>query len=626
MDGLGRVSTLTYDGAGRLLRQEDPTGKAVAYKLDARGNRVETRRVPRPGSGLDATVETATYHPDWNKPTRVVDARGHATDLAYDNAGNLVSVTQPEVWDAVAGQAVQPVTRLEYDARGRVTAVVDPAGMRTAYVYSTATEVMTRMVADTGQGRLNLETRFEWDPVGNLARVVDPRGHASTATYDAARRQLSLSRPHGFYVEWAYDANGWVRELRQATWDEFGSEDPSPDPEWTRAVTSFAYTPDGLIASVTNPAGETTIYVHDLPGRVVKETDPLGRVSTTSYDQAGQKVEERRAVGTPLEQATARFTYHADGQVSEVIDPRGYALKHFYDGLGRLETEQHADNQSESYGYDAADNKVRDRRRDGTVATYGFDALGRMEWASVEGMRLRRLAHDLAGRPARVWEDVDGDGAWDAGEPGRATTHDTAGRLAAEEVHLPKPGGGTLAATVAFAHDAAGNRTGITLPGGLSAAYAHDALGRVVGLAVGGTTLKSWTWDPLGRPLSAGMAAGGTVGWRHDRAGRVTALSFGGGALGSLAYAYDAAGHLVREEGTDDLLPPLYAERTTYDAANPINGSPRVNGQVLAYDGRGNLAGDGVRSCATPWDETSAQAFPASGARTVRFPAGPVRA
>lgn len=55
------------------------------------------------------------------------------------------------------------------------------------------------------------------------------------------------------------------------------------------------------------------------------------RVSTWQYDLAGQLLEERAAVDTTEEQAVARYSYFADGQVQGITDPRNYVLGHRYD-------------------------------------------------------------------------------------------------------------------------------------------------------------------------------------------------------------------------------------------------------------------------------------------------------
>jgi YD repeat-containing protein len=134
-----------------------------------------------------------------------------------------------------------------------------------------------------------------------------------------------------------------------------------------------------LAETVTDPLGRVTETRYDALDRKQRQTGPVPgdgtarRVSTWRYDPAGQLLEERAAVGTAEEQAVARYSYFADGQVQGITDPRDYVLGHRYDALGRLVRLDQPDGRSEAYEYDANDNRIALVQRDGTRSVTAYD-------------------------------------------------------------------------------------------------------------------------------------------------------------------------------------------------------------------------------------------------------------
>jgi len=114
------------------------------------------------------------------------------------------------------------------------------------------------------------------------------------------------------------------------------------------------------------------------------------------------------------------------------------------------------------------------------------------------------------------------------------------------------------AATVALAYDAAGRRTTLTLPNGLTVEYGYDNANQLVSL-----TYKQGT----------------TV-------------------LGDLSYAYDAGGRRTGKGGSlSDTGLPAELAAASFDAANRLTA---WGGQTLGYDANGSLLADGTRSFT--WD------------------------
>ncbi|WP_395714454.1 hypothetical protein [Reyranella sp.] len=101
-------------------------------------------------------LTSAVYDPTFNKPIRITDPRGLVTTLAYDGAGNLLSV--------VANSTGTPKATTSYTwiGAGLPLTVTDPVGMVTRHTYD---ELGNRLstVEDAGTGRLNRTTAYAYN-------------------------------------------------------------------------------------------------------------------------------------------------------------------------------------------------------------------------------------------------------------------------------------------------------------------------------------------------------------------------------------------------------------------------------------------------------------------------------
>ncbi|MEA1673717.1 RHS repeat-associated core domain-containing protein [Nitrospirillum sp. BR 11163] len=584
VDALGREHSAAYDGIGHPVQQTDPMGGVVKHVYDSRGRETETHTTPRPGSGLGEKAVYTSYDGTWNKPSQVKDARGQITDYAYDGTtGDLKTVDQPAVWNTASGGNIRPRITYAYDM-GRIFSITDASGMETHFTYNAGKETLNKVVVDNN--RKNLTTSFEWTDAGDLKTVTDPNNAQITATYNNARWRTELKAPEGWDAKWTYNRNGWITKLEQAT----GAAAPN---DWIN--TQFAYTGEGRLYTVTDPMNNVTKTDYDPSGRPIKVTDALSRVSTTDYDAAGQKTAEHRAVGTPLEQTSAAYTYFADGQVQTITDPRGQVLTYTYDGFGRVAWLRYPDGASDGYDYDANDNTTALHFRDGSGATLEYDALNRQTGVTRAGMAKVVTGYDAAGRVGSI----------DDGYSGRTPSYDTAGRMTSVAVRVPRPGMGAAGLTMGFGYDNAGNRTSATWPDGTTVNWAYDGLGRVKDVTEGNFTWIHRNYDPLNRSTGAwrgvtGAPAISTSAYTYDAASRLLKLGNGwiGGAV-NYTYSYDVVGQLTSMGLDNDAFQSTVGSTQTYGTANGLNGYTTVNNYTYGYDGRGNLTAVGSAAAMT---------------------------
>jgi YD repeat-containing protein len=177
-------------------------------------------------------------------------------------------------------------------------------------------------------------------------------------------------------------------------------------------------------------------------------------------------------------------------------------------------------------------------------------------------------------------------------------SYDSLGRLTSQAA----PAG-----TVGYAYNLRDQVTTLTYPNGKQVTHTYDADGPMASVTawLGGTT--TFSYDANGAQSGSAAPNGVTTTIGHDDPGRVTLLSFtrAGTTLGSLAYTWDAAGHLRAEASTD-----LGPSRTYgYDDNGRVSDD---TGTGYGYDAADHLTGNG----------TATQAYDAAGQLTPRTPNG----
>lgn len=193
-DGDGSTSTSTYTG-GRLASEirRTNTGAVIAsttYGYDVRG------RVQQTVNGL-----------------------GGVTDIAYDAADRIQTVTGPDPGDGNP----RPMSTYGYDAAGRQNSVTDVAGGTTLTVFnpngtiqsSGGTRQYPLGYTYTPQGRMETMTTaagvtsWQYHPSnGLLWKKFEAGALASTYTYTAAGRPLTRVNGRGITTTYGYDFAG----------------------------------------------------------------------------------------------------------------------------------------------------------------------------------------------------------------------------------------------------------------------------------------------------------------------------------------------------------------------------------------------------------------------------------
>ncbi len=262
----------TFDPIGRKLTETEPDGS----KRRAEFGPLIIKRFDE--------NDTDSASPFFNTP--VIDE--------FDGLGRLVSFQR-----SLTTSGPQPITRISYDALGRIATVKDPAGATKTQTWDALDRLLT--VNDPNAGL----TRNEYDANGNLVRSVDARSKVVKSQYDGANRLISQwdeADEAGTKMTWTYDllpdctnctnAGGLLVETKYPAGSERRGYDPKGNPLYLeRAIDGVSFVTrrrfDGAEREISTiyPSGLEVKRTYDGLGRVVSIPN---YVDVVEYDERGE--------------------------------------------------------------------------------------------------------------------------------------------------------------------------------------------------------------------------------------------------------------------------------------------------------------------------------------------------
>jgi RHS repeat-associated protein len=613
-DSLGNTTTLTYttmadapQPEGLLKTITDPLGRVTSFTYDALGQRLTM---------TDADGETWSYsYDDLGRLQEVTDPLGRVQRSECDAAGNLVLIIQN--YDFGFSQNAQNVynitTELAYDQVGNLVSVTDSLGRVALYVYDDADRV-TQQTDPAGN-----VTTYAYDAAGNLVTITDPLGRVTQFRYDALNRLHEVEDALGGITTRDYNPDGTLASVTDAlgrvttyTYDDAKRLETVLDP--LGGTSMLAYDLAGNLITATNPLGNSTAYVYDPLNHLEQVTDALGGVTQYVYDAVGNRVQVQDANGHIIE-----FDYDVLNRLEESTDPNGNSNFWAYDPLGNLSQTTDGLGNTTTFSYDDLNRLVLSVDALGYTTEFAYDPLGSLTDLTDANGIITHYDTDVLNRLVGVVENVDTMAPPDAQtnvETGY--TYDAVGNLLSildanghlrtfNYDNLNRRVGETdpLGNTSAFTYDAVGNLAARTDALGFITGYGYDAgdrltsidypapdadisftydlLGNLIGMVDGvGTT--TWTHDALSRPLTVNDPFGGEVAYTYDAVGNRLSIEYPSGK--QVSYDYDPGYRLVEVEDWDSRV-TMYS----YDAANRLTTATLPNGVLsgYAYDALGQV-------------------------------------
>ncbi len=389
--GLKLSTTTTYDNRGRVSRVEDKRGKltvATDYTYDDRGRLTgETT-----SSGRSAT------HSYGNR-TETTTVAGHAYTKAYDAWGSLVRSEDPagvtryryaSVGKPCRVNALGAVTTMAYDGAGNRLSLTDPDAGTTTCTYAADGTLLT------GTDARGVTTTHTCDELGRPVKTQVGQTTV-TRTYGTAgneRMRLVREALGGNMVEYTHDALGRVITEKR-TVDGGGT--------YTFA---YAYNDKGQLARTTYPGGLEETYEYDDNGYRTR-TAVAGRV-LCSLDS----VDGLRSRTTVLGKLSAVVAHDSRGFESRREMRRGTTvLESFataYDGAtGNLLSRQRGGDTAETFGYDDLDRLVSVKQDGRETLRMAYAANGNILSKTGVGA----FTYDAETRPHAVTEVENADGS-----------------------------------------------------------------------------------------------------------------------------------------------------------------------------------------------------------------------
>jgi RHS repeat-associated protein len=487
------TTSYTYNSFGEVLTATDPLGNTTTNTYDAHGNLL-TVTSPAPNGNTAGSVTQFQYN-SLGELTQITDPKGNLTTLTYTPVGLIASITD----------AQNHTTSYQYDSRGNRTAVIDPingAGHPTSFSYDS----MSRLLGITYPDGSTVS--FTYDVRGRRVTSTDQNSKTTSYTYDAADRLTAVTDPANNTTQYAYDTEDNLLSITDANGH----------------TTQFAYNARGWVTQTTFPSSLAEYYAYDLVGNLLSKTDRKGNTIQYLYDSL-----YRLAQKTYPDTTTVEYAYDLANKVLQVSDPTGtYGFA--YDNMGRLvgTSTSYAflsgPTFTNSYTYDAASNRTSLTAPDGSISTYGYDTLNRLNglansWAGSFG-----FSYDALSRRTQLTR------------PNGVNTnysYDSVSHL----LSVLHQAGSTTLDGASYTYDFAGNRTSKTnYLNGTTWNYGYDAIYELLQVTHGGSTKETYSYDAVGNRLSSLSVPS----YSYNSSNELTANSNG-------SYTYDANGNTLSD-------------------------------------------------------------------------------
>ena len=416
------------------------------------------------------------------------------------------------------GQSVM-ITR---DTNGNVATVMSSAGVILTFQYSVVTGAQglrVSSISTTVSGSPTESTTFGYDTAGNLHTATRGTNATTTYTTDPAGLVVSVTDPAG--VSTVINAYDQFRRVASQT-------------NAAGAVTTFSYDPAHLATTVHDPVTNTNLtYTHDVQGRVIAIADPYGHATAVTWDGQSNPITSIARDGTQLTN-----TFDVNSNLLTSTDPAAGTTTYTYDTVNRVLTTKDPAGNTTTYAYAGTD-RVPTTVTDpfGKVTTYVI-ALGLVQSVT----------------------DADG-----------VKTSYTYN--AARQVLTVTDGLGNVTTNL---YDTAGRATKVTLPSGKFSTTTYDTAGRVLSSNAEDGGITSYTYDPAGRVLTTTDPTLAKTTNTYDTAGRLATTTDPAGAVTN--YTYD---------GNDQLaittLPGGATTQTTYGPLGRITTATDETGKTTSY-------------------------------------------
>lgn len=378
----------SYNNAGQLIAETDPSGFTTQYRYDS-ANRLISTIYP------DGSTVNQSYDPIGNI-TSQTDCLGYTTKTSYNDRGQPLLINYPD------GSSES----FTYDGSGRKKSHTDKNGRTSSYVYNALDQVIEihdgesrcfrkyvgsylisesdqegyittysynsqgQKIAEEKAGRV---IRYGYDALGRCTHTIQG-DRVYITTFDLLNRPISkqtlANQKVVSAVEYRYDEAGNRVAITNSRGSELTTYNSHHQPIVVRDVmgneTRYGYK-NGLLAFETNPNGMTTHKEYDCCNRATKIycTNPSGETIQClekDYDGNGNCTKEIHHVYENtryLKKITHTFVYGPGNRLEMLIEAGLKKTSKSYDDRGRLQSTLYPNRDRHCYEYDKVGRLVR---------------------------------------------------------------------------------------------------------------------------------------------------------------------------------------------------------------------------------------------------------------------------
>ncbi|MDD4916165.1 MAG: type IV secretion protein Rhs, partial [Methylococcales bacterium] len=401
-DANGNTTSYSYYGAtqnGRLQQATQPvvggftTGAARQFSYDALGRVTQTTDIPAAGSAQTSRNTLNTY----NALGRLVRVAGpqitdsdpgsgtynttirSVTLYSYDNLGQLLNIQAGKTAsDGGVAAGVNPDTGVSSS---------DSVATQVSYVHDDFGRTLTEIDANANSAT------YTYDLNNNVLTAHTANGHTLTYAWGYGHQLQSMSAEDGRKVQYGRNPLGQI--VNAETWGSnpdnnldvayYYSYDAShrlanvTDTRGYKTL-SYAWSPGGLLNSMTDSDWNSTNYLYDPVGRLTSVWASNYDSYSFAYDNGGRLTQTVYPNGVSQTQS-----WNADNTLAQISHQNAGTViaqnAYGYDGLGRRQTNQETlagqSTLSYAYSYDPLDRLTG--VSNGTAAqaeAYGYDRFG----------------------------------------------------------------------------------------------------------------------------------------------------------------------------------------------------------------------------------------------------------
>lgn len=583
------------------------------------------------------------YVPGTAKLKTVVDAIGQETTVFYSDSTDGLGADNPSRRLISAIQdPFGRIVRFRYDAQDRLTSLTDAAGLETTFAYAVPTtpDFISSMTTPYGTSSFVKDgtTLTLTDPEGLQQKVsfaftrstIPLAGVSGTSALAAEVPTTSGITVANGQAYFGYLYYGTTLYWDKKTMRMFGDQtDKAHQTRWAQQSSSFSvltgvassrrpalshrewyhYADQPNVGTIGtsslptlrirrikdengNPADEIHRYAYNAQGYPTRMVDPLGRETVMEYaannidltavrqkngetfdtlttlSGYGHDAPHRPRYSTDASGQTTELRWNARGQLLEIINPLGHRSVLTYDANGYL-------TKIENTNPDQPAALV-------TVATFGYDSVGRMSRITGSDGYFVDLEYDALNRPTKTTYP---DGTWESvvyQALNVVSSRDRLGRI------------------TTYTHNGNMQPTSTTDPAGRTLRYEWCSCGALQVLVDAMNRRTRWHYDIAGRQTAKEYTDGSKILYGYDPAsGRLSSITDEKGQIKTRRYHLDntLAGltYTNEEHETPDVT---FTYETAYRRlATMLDGIGTIS---YAYHPIGTLGGGQLASIDTP--------------------------